>query len=73
MPSVVLTPLVGFDASGARLGQGGGFYDRKFAELQGRADLLVVGIASSCQELPVVPTEAHDRRLDLVMTELGVS
>ena len=71
--SFVLTPLVGFYASGARLGQGGGFYDRKFAELQGRADLLVVGIASSCQELPVVPTEAHDRRLDLVITELGVT
>ena len=72
-PTVVLTPLVGFDSRGARLGQGGGFYDRRFAA--GRADggPLVVGIASSCQELPAVPTEPHDRRLDLVVTEVAVT
>ncbi len=72
-PSVVLTPLVGFDKHGARLGQGKGYYDRLLATLAGLTDPLVVGIASSCQELPIVPTEAHDHRLAMVITELGVT
>jgi len=72
-PSIVLTPLLGFDKNGARLGQGKGYYDRKLALLAGLSDPLVVGIASSCQELPIVPTEVHDHRLDLVITELDVT
>ncbi|MGK0353423.1 MAG: 5-formyltetrahydrofolate cyclo-ligase, partial [Planctomycetota bacterium] len=63
-------PLVGFDRTGARLGQGKGFYDRKLAAVAGRAP-LVVGIACSCQEVPVVPTEVHDRRLDVLVTEVA--
>lgn len=70
-PSIVLAPLVGFDRTGARLGQGKGYYDRKLAAVEGRAP-LVVGIACSCQELPAVPTEAHDRRLDVLLTEVEV-
>jgi 5-formyltetrahydrofolate cyclo-ligase len=72
-PSIVLTPLLGFDKNGARLGQGKGFYDRKLALLAGQSDPLVVGIASSCQELSIVPTEAHDHGLHMVITELGVT
>lgn len=72
-PSIVLTPLVAFDAEGGRLGQGKGYYDRKLAPLTGLDEPLVVGIASSCQQLPMCPTDRHDRRLDLVITELGVT
>ncbi|MFT4511869.1 MAG: 5-formyltetrahydrofolate cyclo-ligase [Planctomycetota bacterium] len=68
-PTIVLAPLVGFDRTGARLGQGKGYYDRKLAAVEGRAP-LVVGIACSCQEVPVVPTELHDRRLDVLLTEV---
>tara|TARA_R110002072_G_scaffold241027_8_gene399664 strand:+ start:9400 stop:10293 length:894 start_codon:yes stop_codon:yes gene_type:complete len=70
VPSIVLTPLVGFDPTGARLGQGKGYYDRKLAPVDDCPAPLVVGIASSCQQVPVVPTEAHDRRLDLLITEV---
>lgn len=72
-PSIILTPLVGFDGQGGRLGQGKGYYDRKLAPLDGLPEPFVVGIASSCQQVPLVPTERHDRRLDLVITELGVT
>ena len=71
VPTIVLSPLVGFDRTGARLGQGKGYYDRKLAALPGRGPLMV-GVASSCQELPAVPTEAHDRRLDVLLTETEV-
>jgi len=72
-PSIILTPLVGFDGSGGRLGQGKGYYDRKLVPLDGLPEPLAVGIASSCQQMPMVPTELHDRRLDMVITELGVT
>src|SRR5690606_20872347 len=72
-PTIVLTPLVGFDRSGARLGQGKGYYDRNLASRGAGTSIVVVGIASSCQEIPAVPTEQHDRRLDLLVTELAAS
>ncbi len=70
MPSIVLTPLLGFDRQGGRLGQGKGYYDRKLSASLGKPSPLVVGVASSCQQLPVVPTECHDRRLDLLISEV---
>lgn len=69
-PAVVLAPLLGCDGTGARLGQGKGCYDRALA-LAGAARPLVVGVAFACQELPAVPTEPHDLRLDALVTERG--
>jgi 5-formyltetrahydrofolate cyclo-ligase len=31
----------------------------------------VVGVAFSCQEVAELPAEAHDQRLDAVVTERG--
>ena len=70
----VLLPLLGFDAAGRRLGQGGGFYDATLAALRarpGRAKLI--GLAYAAQRLAEVPCEAWDQRLDAVVTEHGVS
>lgn len=69
-PSIVLTPLVGFDRVGGRLGQGKGYYDRQFAQAPARP--LVVGVACSCQEVAAVPTEPHDRQIDVLVTEREV-
>jgi 5-formyltetrahydrofolate cyclo-ligase len=71
VPTIVLAPMLGFDATGARLGQGKGYYDRKLAELAA-ARPFVVGVAFACQQLPVVPTAAHDRPLDAILTERGL-
>lgn len=71
-PQVVIVPLVGFDARGYRLGYGGGFYDRTLAGLRARHDVLAVGFAFAAQELPEVPTDAYDQRLDAIVTEDGV-
>ena len=70
-PSLILVPLVGFDLKGRRLGYGGGFYDRTLEQLKQSGPLTVVGLAYAAQKLAKVPAEAHDMRLDWVITEQG--
>lgn len=65
VPEVLIAPLVGFTADGARLGQGGGYYDRWLAEHPGT---LAIGIAWDCQLVDELPREPHDRDLDAVVT-----
>lgn len=68
---LILVPGLAFDPrTGARLGRGGGYYDRYLAQPGLRASLL--GIAYSHQILPGVPTEAHDTRVPEIVTETGV-
>lgn len=72
VPRVVIVPLVGFDARGYRLGYGGGFYDRTLAGLRAAGPVLAVGFAFGAQELPQVPIDQYDQRLDAIVTETGV-
>ncbi len=65
--SVILIPLLGFDAHGNRLGQGGGHYDRALARLRLRRPWLL-GIAHDVQELPRIPTDVWDIPLDGIIT-----
>ncbi len=67
----VLVPVVGFDARGWRLGQGGGYYDRTFGFVarKTRGRPLLIGIAYECQRLVSAPREGHDVRLHAVLTE----
>ena len=71
-PRVLIVPLVGFDARGYRLGYGGGFYDRTLAKLRATGPVLALGFAFDAQELPEVPIDAYDQRLDGIVTETGV-
>jgi 5-formyltetrahydrofolate cyclo-ligase len=68
MPALLLVPLLAFDASGNRLGYGGGFYDRTLEMLNVRS----LGIAFAGQEVSSIPVEPHDRRLDALLTEQGL-
>ncbi|MBL8937241.1 MAG: 5-formyltetrahydrofolate cyclo-ligase [Archangium sp.] len=68
-PDLLLVPLLAFDATGARLGYGGGFYDVTLETLRRTRSVFAVGFAYAGQELPTLPTEPHDQRLDAVLTE----
>ncbi len=68
-PDLILLPLNGFDAAGYRLGYGGGFFDRTLAALSPRP--LAVGVGFEINRLPSIRPEAHDQRLDWLVTEAG--
>ncbi len=69
---VVLAPLVAFDASGVRLGQGKGFYDRALAPLAATRRMVLIGIAHSFQQVDELPRQPWDVPLDGIMTEAGL-
>lgn len=68
-PDLIVTPLVAFDQTLARLGQGKGFYDRAFASAP---DAYRLGLAWSVQQSDALPTEPWDIPLHAVLTELGL-
>ena len=72
-PQVVIVPLLAFDRAGHRLGYGGGYYDRTLRALRAEAQVTAVGLAFAVQEIESVPHEATDERLDMVITDRGVS
>lgn len=67
---LVLTPLVGFDASGNRMGMGKGFYDRSFAFKRESPDSKpwLIGIAHECQRVDSLATAWWDVPLTAVIT-----
>lgn len=65
---LLVIPGVGFDREGYRLGWGGGFYDRYLPQTAG----VKVGIGFGVQVVEALPREAHDVRLDGVVTEAGL-
>lgn len=64
----VLTPGMAFDLTGARLGRGGGFYDR-FLHRIDELNVLKIGVCWSMQIVPHVPTDPHDVHMDWICHE----
>ncbi|MEO1329490.1 MAG: 5-formyltetrahydrofolate cyclo-ligase [Pseudomonadota bacterium] len=71
-PTLLIAPLVAFDADFYRLGYGGGFYDRTLERLRARRPTRAIGLAYAAQEVPAAPREPTDQPLDGVATERGV-
>ncbi|MDL2401201.1 5-formyltetrahydrofolate cyclo-ligase [Rhizobium mayense] len=73
-PQIMLVPLSAFDSTGHRIGYGAGYYDRAIERLQQKGlNPRLIGIAFDCQEVPSVPAEPHDVRLDAILTESGLN
>jgi 5-formyltetrahydrofolate cyclo-ligase len=69
--ALVLVPCLAFDRRGHRMGKGGGFYDR----FLGRQDMTAVscGLAFSEQVFAQLPNCPHDRPVDVLVTETGIT
>lgn len=63
---MIIVPLVAFDRTGARLGYGGGCYDRYLPTVA--PECLIVGIAFDEQRVDHVPTDAHDLPLPHIIS-----
>lgn len=62
---LVVVPGVAYDRKGNRLGRGKGFYDRFLASI-GAAK---IGVGYEFQLFDEIPSEPHDVRMDMVITQ----
>ncbi len=64
---MVVTPAVGFDRKGNRLGRGGSYYDRFFANAELNAARCGFGFAE--QIIETIPVTEHDEPVDFLVTD----
>ncbi len=73
-PDIFVVPMLAFDRRGSRLGQGGGYYDATLSHYRGQKDITAVGIAYALQAvLFSLPVEAHDEKMDYILTPQGIT
>ena len=63
--TLMIVPMLAYDAAGYRLGAGGGYYDRSLAKYQVRT----LGICYADCRQTQLPHDAYDRRLESCITE----
>ncbi|MBL8644868.1 MAG: 5-formyltetrahydrofolate cyclo-ligase [Rhodospirillaceae bacterium] len=68
-PDIILVPLLAFDLKGNRLGYGAAYYDRTLHALRAVRRIEAWGFAFDEQEVPSVPVEASDQKLDGMITD----
>jgi len=69
-PDIALSPLVGWDGAGYRLGYGGGYFDRTLASLSPRA--FAIGVGLDAARVATIFPQPHDIAMDVIVTESGV-
>ncbi|MBN2181536.1 MAG: 5-formyltetrahydrofolate cyclo-ligase [Sedimentisphaerales bacterium] len=67
---LVVTPALGFDRHGNRLGRGGSYYDRFFANTALKASRC--GFAFAEQIIDSIPVAEHDEPVDSLVTDEGI-
>ena len=66
--AVCFVPGVAFTVKGARIGYGKGYYDT-FLE---KIDACAVGLCYDFQIVSAIPAEAHDKRMDYIITDMNL-
>jgi 5-formyltetrahydrofolate cyclo-ligase len=64
---IAIIPAIALDEKGGRIGSGEGYYDRLIPRLA--VTTRKVAFAFEQQILPQVPTESHDKHVDIIITE----
>jgi len=67
---LVVTPALGYDKNGNRLGRGGSYYDRFFSH--DKMNAFKCGFAYSEQVVDFIPVNEYDRPVDSLVTDNGV-
>lgn len=67
---IIIVPGAGFDLQGNRIGYGGGYYDRLLSGLV--INVPIVAPAYEEQIVDSIPSEPHDIRVDVVVTDRRV-
>lgn len=65
LSDIIIVPGLAFDPSGARLGYGGGYYDRYLAY----SNVFSIGLCRDLMLLSELPVESHDISVQCVLTE----
>lgn len=69
---IIFTPLVAFDATGQRLGMGGGFYDRTLQDWESayaqQCGPYPIGLAHDCQRVDALLVQEWDVPLPEIIT-----
>ncbi len=65
---LIIAPCLAVDRNGNRLGMGGGYYDKFLASVS----VPIIVLAYDFQIVPELPYEAHDIKIDMIITESGV-
>ncbi len=67
---IMIIPFVGVDKNGARLGYGGGFFDRALKTfINKNVRTTIIGLGYNYQILDKIFGEVHDIKYDIVITE----
>lgn len=74
IPEIVIIPGLAFSIGGSRLGFGVGHYDRYFAklkqkQLEPKGGVVKIGVCFHDDLLEYLPHEAHDIKLDYLITD----
>lgn len=64
---LIFVPAVAYTRDGARLGQGGGYYDRYLNQFGAGKKPVTVGICYDFQVYSALPVESHDYMVDYVL------
>jgi len=70
VPTVILVPMIGWDAAGHRLGYGGGYFDRTLTALDPRP--TSIGVGYELGRIVTIHPQPWDIPMDWVVTERGV-
>lgn len=65
---LIIVPAVAYSLDGSRLGMGGGYYDRFLLRAE---NAIRVGVCWTSYIVEWLPTEAHDEKVDFILTDAG--
>lgn len=71
-PEMLIIPLLGFDLEGARLGYGGGYYDRTIEAIKSHSKVCCIGVGFDEQQVECIPTGPYDQKMDWIVTPTRV-